>query len=162
MPPSHLTTLRVCLGTRLLDSRSNKFTTPQHPHTNTLTMALLVDKHRPRNLEALSYHPELSDRLRALVRNSNRLPNKHIASDMVLARHKAGIFHIYSSTALLVQARRRASLPLSKSSTVPVSKRSRLTRVSSKLPRTVNSNSTLSPPSTTSRSPLQMLETMTE
>jgi hypothetical protein len=30
-------------------------------------MALLVDKHRPRNLEALSYHPELSDRLRALV-----------------------------------------------------------------------------------------------
>jgi hypothetical protein len=33
-------------------------------------MALLVDKHRPRNLEALSYHPELSDRLRALVRSS--------------------------------------------------------------------------------------------
>jgi replication factor C subunit 3/5 len=31
-------------------------------------MALLVDKHRPRNLEALNYHPELSDRLRALVR----------------------------------------------------------------------------------------------
>lgn len=30
-------------------------------------MALLVDKHRPRNLEALSYHPDLSDRLRALV-----------------------------------------------------------------------------------------------
>ena len=30
-------------------------------------MALLVDKHRPRNLEALDYHPELSDRLRALV-----------------------------------------------------------------------------------------------
>jgi len=31
-------------------------------------MALLVDKHRPRNLDALSYHPELSERLRALVR----------------------------------------------------------------------------------------------
>lgn len=30
-------------------------------------MALLVDKHRPRNLEALNYHPELSERLRALV-----------------------------------------------------------------------------------------------
>lgn len=30
-------------------------------------MALLVDKHRPRNLDALNYHPELSDRLRALV-----------------------------------------------------------------------------------------------
>lgn len=31
-------------------------------------MALLVDKHRPRSLDALSYHPELSERLRALVR----------------------------------------------------------------------------------------------
>jgi hypothetical protein len=30
-------------------------------------MALLVDKHRPRSLNALSYHPELSDRLQALV-----------------------------------------------------------------------------------------------
>ena len=33
-------------------------------------MALLVDKHRPRSLDALSYHPELSDRLKALVRLS--------------------------------------------------------------------------------------------
>lgn len=31
-------------------------------------MALLVDKLRPRTLDALSYHPELSDRLRSLVR----------------------------------------------------------------------------------------------
>ncbi|KAM0694384.1 hypothetical protein Q7P36_004739 [Cladosporium allicinum] len=30
-------------------------------------MALLVDKHRPRSLDALSYHPELSDRLKALA-----------------------------------------------------------------------------------------------
>jgi len=30
-------------------------------------MALLVDKHRPRSLEALSYHPDLSERLRSLV-----------------------------------------------------------------------------------------------
>lgn len=30
-------------------------------------MALLVDKHRPRSLEALTYHHDLSDRLRALV-----------------------------------------------------------------------------------------------
>jgi replication factor C subunit 3/5 len=30
-------------------------------------MALLVDKHRPRSLDALSYHHELSERLRALV-----------------------------------------------------------------------------------------------
>lgn len=39
-------------------------------------MALLVDKHRPRNLEALSYHPELSDRLRALVRPALHFRNK--------------------------------------------------------------------------------------
>ena len=31
------------------------------------TMALLVDKHRPRTLETLSYHPELSERLRSLA-----------------------------------------------------------------------------------------------
>lgn len=30
-------------------------------------MALLVDKHRPRTLDALTYHQDLSDRLRALV-----------------------------------------------------------------------------------------------
>lgn len=33
-------------------------------------MALLVDKHRPRSLDALSYHPELSERLKALVKLS--------------------------------------------------------------------------------------------
>lgn len=36
-------------------------------------MALLVDKHRPRNLEALSYHEDLSERLRALVSPINAL-----------------------------------------------------------------------------------------
>lgn len=30
-------------------------------------MALLVDKHRPRTLETLSYHPDLSERLRSLA-----------------------------------------------------------------------------------------------
>jgi hypothetical protein len=30
--------------------------------------SLFVDKHRPRKLSDLDYHPELSDRLRALVR----------------------------------------------------------------------------------------------
>jgi replication factor C subunit 3/5 len=30
-------------------------------------MALIVDKHRPRSLETLTYHNELSDRLRSLV-----------------------------------------------------------------------------------------------
>lgn len=31
-------------------------------------MALLVDKLRPRSLDALTYHQDLSDRLSALVR----------------------------------------------------------------------------------------------
>jgi hypothetical protein len=31
-------------------------------------MALLVDKHRPRSLESLTYHEDLSQRLKALVR----------------------------------------------------------------------------------------------
>ncbi|KAJ5205233.1 hypothetical protein N7491_004143 [Penicillium cf. griseofulvum] len=34
-------------------------------------MALLVDKLRPRTLDALSYHPELSDRLRSLARSGD-------------------------------------------------------------------------------------------
>jgi replication factor C subunit 3/5 len=33
-------------------------------------MALLVDKHRPRSLETLTYHHDLSDRLRSLVSSS--------------------------------------------------------------------------------------------
>ncbi|CAK4031646.1 Replication factor C subunit 5 [Lecanosticta acicola] len=37
-------------------------------------MALLIDKHRPRTLETLTYHPELSDRLRALA-NSGDFPH---------------------------------------------------------------------------------------
>ncbi|KAF1963213.1 P-loop containing nucleoside triphosphate hydrolase protein [Byssothecium circinans] len=34
-------------------------------------MALLVDKHRPRSLETLSYHHDLSDRLRALAQSGD-------------------------------------------------------------------------------------------
>ncbi|KAF2404989.1 replication factor C subunit 5 [Trichodelitschia bisporula] len=34
-------------------------------------MALLVDKHRPRSLDALTYHDELSERLRALAQNGD-------------------------------------------------------------------------------------------
>ncbi|CAK1354190.1 Replication factor C subunit 5 [Cercospora beticola] len=37
-------------------------------------MALLVDKHRPRTLETLTYHPDLSERLRALA-NSGDFPH---------------------------------------------------------------------------------------
>ena len=35
----------------------------------TITMALLVDKHRPRSLDQLTYHKDLSQRLRSLVRH---------------------------------------------------------------------------------------------
>ena len=34
-------------------------------------MALLVDKYRPKSLDALSYHKDLSTRLQALVRVSD-------------------------------------------------------------------------------------------
>lgn len=34
-------------------------------------MALLVDKHRPRSLDALTYHKDLSERLRSLVCPTN-------------------------------------------------------------------------------------------
>jgi len=37
-------------------------------------MSLFVDKHRPRELQTLDYHPELSSRLQALVRHSHLLP----------------------------------------------------------------------------------------
>ena len=40
-------------------------------------MALLVDKLRPRTLDALSYHPELSDRLRSLVRSPDPAEHEH-------------------------------------------------------------------------------------
>ncbi|KAF5552535.1 Replication factor C subunit 5 [Fusarium napiforme] len=35
------------------------------------TMALIVDKHRPRSLETLTYHNELSDRLRSLAQSGD-------------------------------------------------------------------------------------------
>ncbi|KZF20004.1 hypothetical protein L228DRAFT_233427 [Xylona heveae TC161] len=38
---------------------------------HTYTMALLVDKHRPRSLEALSYHTELSARLKSLAQSGD-------------------------------------------------------------------------------------------
>ena len=35
-------------------------------------MALIVDKHRPRTLDALTYHEELSERLRSLASSLQR------------------------------------------------------------------------------------------
>lgn len=58
----HLTRYARRRVSQLHENRRRRSTSPPHHK-----MALLVDKHRPRNLEALSYHPELSDRLRALV-----------------------------------------------------------------------------------------------
>src|SRR5690242_587034 len=55
-------------------------------------MALLVDKHRPRNLEALNYHPELSERLRALVRTTARY---HAAAALTV--HLTGTKRRFSS-----------------------------------------------------------------
>lgn len=119
-------------------------------------MALLVDKHRPRTLEALNYHKDLSDRLKSLVSRPQSSPKcawtrllKMTAN--VTDRRKAAISLISLSTALLVLARRLALLPPSKSYTVPEWRRSRSTRVSSRPPATASSNSTSSRPSTTSR-----------
>lgn len=39
-----------------------------HIFKSWIKMALIVDKHRPRSLDALTYHPELSERLQSLVR----------------------------------------------------------------------------------------------
>jgi hypothetical protein len=56
-------------------------------------MALLVDKLRPRNLDALSYHPELSDRLRSLVRDL--IPPHGQLSQDIFNRRKAETSLIY-------------------------------------------------------------------
>lgn len=138
------------------------FATSQTRPQQNQTMALLVDKHRPRNLEALSYHPELSDRLRALVRTPSKSSSRQNATNATLYRHKAATFHISSYTVLLAQARRHASSQRSKSSMDPVSRRLRSMHAFSKPPQTASSSSTSSRPYTTSKSHHQMLETMTE
>jgi len=53
---------RVTFNFALLVSRSSPSRTPHR-----VAMALLVDKHRPRSLDTLTYHHDLSDRLRSLV-----------------------------------------------------------------------------------------------
>ena len=56
-------------------------------------MALLVDKYRPRTLDALTYHENLSERLRLLV-------SHYVAASVNitdhLTRRKAETFHISS------------------------------------------------------------------
>ena len=71
-------------------------------------MALLVDKHRPRFLDALSYHPELSDRLKALVSPPEANRSLGVAMLMCLDfRQRVETSHIYSSMDPPVRVRRR-------------------------------------------------------
>lgn len=59
-------------------------------------MALLVDKLRPKTLDALTYHPELSDRLRSLVsRPSTRQVKQELNFREPDCRLKAATFPIY-------------------------------------------------------------------
>jgi hypothetical protein len=76
-------------------------------------------------------------------------------------RLKAVISHISSYTDHRALERRHVSLQRSKSSTGLALRRSRSMRVFSKQPQIANSNSTSSPPYTTSKSHPQMSETMT-
>ncbi|KAK4252013.1 hypothetical protein C7999DRAFT_37004 [Corynascus novoguineensis] len=41
------------------------------PTNHNITMALIVDKHRPRSLDSLTYHGELSERLRSLAQSGD-------------------------------------------------------------------------------------------
>jgi hypothetical protein len=69
-----LTTQRV--PRRVLLPPPSRSETSSAPHLalafvhKLLKMALIVDKHRPRSLDTLTYHEELSDRLRSLVSDS--------------------------------------------------------------------------------------------
>ena len=72
-------------------------------------MALIVDKHRPKSLDALTYHEELSERLRSLVLSIP--PPSETQLLTVRPRHNMEIFPTFLSTALPAQARRRGSSP---------------------------------------------------
>lgn len=73
-------------------------------------MALLVDKLRPRTLDSLSYHPELSERLRSLVRAHPLTKVDRLLMQRLLDyRLKAEISLTYSSTDHPEQARRHVS-----------------------------------------------------
>lgn len=50
---------------------STKFHLSSINKATTSTMALLVDKLRPRSLDALTYHTDLSNRLASLVKSPN-------------------------------------------------------------------------------------------
>lgn len=66
-------------------------------------MALLVDKYRPRSLESLSYHDDLSARLKSLV--CTQPGNSLLAAECVFTRLKAETSHIFLYMGLVEQAR---------------------------------------------------------
>lgn len=78
--------------------------TPNNKSIASAVMALLVDKHRPRSLDQLTYHKGLSDRLRSLV---SLLFTCHQIDPSNCFRRKAETSPIFSSTALREQVRRR-------------------------------------------------------
>jgi hypothetical protein len=144
-----------------------QFTTPRKYNSPHFPMALLVDKHRPRSLETLSYHPELSDRLRSLVsfpRSSGRIActsnpvnvTSLSCTSNTPSRQSQLTSLTYLFTDLQALGRRLVSLRLSRSSTVLVLRRSKSTLVSSKQRQIANSSSTSWHPSTTSKSRPQM------
>lgn len=83
-------------------------------------MSLFVDKHRPKELSKLDYHPELSSRLQALVRPLLHPLRTLISSRAYLLLTRSGdhahrhmaTFPTLSFTVRLARARRRASWPL--------------------------------------------------
>ena len=87
---------------------------PQRQHTRLYylhqphhIMALLVDKHRPRSLDQLSYHDDLSERLRSLVSLPFHSPTPQLTP--LPPRHNPETSPIFSSTVPLAQARKPAS-----------------------------------------------------
>ena len=68
-------------------------------------MALIVDKHRPRSLDSLTYHHELSSRLQSLVRSTHRVKGM-ITTNLEYHRPRAATFLTSSSTVPQAQERR--------------------------------------------------------
>lgn len=66
-------------------------------------MALLVDKYRPRSLESLSYHDDLSARLKSLVFKLSG--NSSLAAKIRVNRLKAETSHIFLYMGPVEQAR---------------------------------------------------------
>lgn len=118
-------------------------------------MALLVDKFRPRSLDALTYHKDLSDRLSSLVYpDAEPLPLKAMRrlTFSLFIRLPPPTSPIFYSMALPVQARKPAfSLP-SALCTGAAWKKSRSMPECSRPLRTGSSSSTLFPPSIISKS----------